>query len=289
MEKLIITVAPTGSWPTKKDTPYVPLTPKEIADEVYQSWKAGASIAHIHARNDDGSVTMDFGKFKETVTLIREKKDCDIILNLTTSGGVASLASLGTQGAKDDQRMRPFMELKPEMATFDAGTMNWQHRAVFENRPEFLEKLAIAQRENNVKPELEIFDVGMLYNTLYYVERGLLEPPLHYQFCLGVPGGMAATVENFMHLKSILPQGATFSAFAVGRAHLTVLFMAIVTGGHVRVGMEDNVYMAKGVLAKSNVEFVERAKRIATEFQREIATPAEARRILGLKEKSLKK
>ncbi|MCK4822316.1 3-keto-5-aminohexanoate cleavage protein, partial [bacterium] len=132
-------------------------------------------------------------------------------------------------------------------------------------------------------PELEIFDAGMLYNTLYLVEKGLLEPPLHYQFCLGVPGGTAATVENFMHMKSILPQGATFSAFAIGRMHLTIIFMTIITGGHVRVGMEDNVLLSKGVLAKSNVEFVKRVKRIAKEFQREIATPTEAREILGLK------
>jgi 3-keto-5-aminohexanoate cleavage enzyme len=273
MEKLIITVAPTGAWPTKKDTPYVPLTPKEIAEEVYQCWKAGASIAHIHVRNDDAAASMNFDKFKETVTLIRGKKECDIILNLTTSGGI---------GLKDDERMRPFMELKPEMASFDAGTMNWQNRTVFENRPDFLEKLAKAQREHHVKPELELFDAGMLYNTLYLVEQGFLEPPLHYQLCLGVPGGMAATVENFMYLKSILPQGSTWSAFAVGRMHLTILFMAVITGGHVRVGMEDNVFMAKGVLAKSNVEFVERVKRIAKEFQREIATPAEARKLLGL-------
>lgn len=274
MEKLIITVAPTGAWPTKKDTPYVPITPEEIAEEVYNCWKAGASIAHIHVRDEDESPSMNFDKFNQTVTLIRERKDCDIILNLTTSGGI---------GLTDEERMKPFVELRPEMASFDAGTMNWQHRTVFENRPDFLEKLAQTQRENKVKPELEIFDAGMLYNTLYLVEKGLLEPPLHYQFCLGVPGGTAATVENFMHMKSILPQGATFSAFAIGRMHLTILFMTIITGGHVRVGMEDNVLLSKGVLATSNVEFVKRVKRIAKEFQREIATPAEAREILGLK------
>ena len=274
MEKLIITVALTGAWPTKKDTPYVPITPQEIAKEAYDCWKAGASIAHIHVREDDESPSMNFDKFNQTVTLIRERKDCDIILNLTTSGGI---------GLTDEERMKPFVELRPEMASFDAGTMNWQHRTVFENRPDFLEKLAQTQKENKVKPELEIFDAGMLYNTLYLVEKGLLEPPLHYQFCLGVPGGTAATVENFMHMKSILPQGATFSAFAIGRMHLTILFMTIITGGHVRVGMEDNVLLSKGVLATSNVEFVERVKRIAKEFQREIATPSEAREILGLK------
>lgn len=241
---------------------------------MYNCWKAGASIAHIHVRDEDESPSMNFDKFNQTVTLIRERKDCDIILNLTTSGGI---------GLTDEERMKPFIELKPEMASFDAGTMNWQHRTVFENRPDFLEKLAQMQKENKVKPELEIFDAGMLYNTLYLVEKGLLEPPLHYQFCLGVPGGTEATVENFMHMKSILPEGATFSAFAIGRMHLTILFMTIITGGHVRVGMEDNVLLSKGVLATSNVEFVERVKRIAKEFQREIATPTEAREILGLK------
>lgn len=273
-DKVIITVAPTGAWPTKKDTPYVPLTPEEIADEVYACYKAGAAIAHIHVRDDEGNASMDFEKFAKTVKLIRER--CDIVINLTTSGGL---------GYSDEERMKPFIELKPEMASYDCGSMNWQHRSVFINSPEFLEKLGKAMKENNVKPEIEIFDVGMVYNALYYLEKGILEPPLHFQFVLGAPGGMMATVENLVFLKNLIPKDATWSAFGIGRMHLPILYATLALGGHVRVGMEDNIYYSKGVLAKSNVEFVERAKRLINEMGKSVATPDEARKILGLKKK----
>ena len=273
MEKLVITVATTGAWPGKKDTPYVPLQPREIADEVYRCWKAGAAIAHIHVRDDEGLASMSFEKFKDTVGLIRER--CDIILNLTTSGGL---------GVSDEDRMRPFMELKPEMASFDAGSMNWAHSAVFLNTPSFLEKLGKTMQEYGVKPELEIFDAGMVYNTLYYLEKGVLKEPLHFQFVLGAPGGIAATVENLVFLKGLIPQNATWSAFGIGKMHLPILLTSLALGATgVRVGMEDNIFYSKSVLAKSNVEFVERVKRLASEIGREIATPDEARNILGLR------
>lgn len=274
MDNLIITVATTGAWPTKEITPYVPIEPEEIAEEVYNCWKAGAAVAHIHVREDDQSASMNFEKFKKTVELIRSKKDCDIILNLTTSGNV---------GLTDDERMKPFLELKPEMASFDAGTMNWMHTTVFENRPEFLEKLAANMQANNVKPELEIFDSGMLYNSLYYMKKGLINAPAHFQFCMGAPGGAAGTVENLLHLISLLPEGSTWSAFGIGACHMPIMFTAMAKGGHIRIGMEDNVYMHKGVLAESNVQFVERVKRLAADFGRPVATPSEARKILGLK------
>ncbi len=272
MSKLIVTVATTGAWPTKDDTPYVPIDPPEIAEEVYKCWKAGAAIAHIHVRDDEGIPSMNFEKFEETVKLIRER--CDIVINLTTSGGI---------GFTDEERMKPFIELKPEMASYDAGSMNWMHQTVFMNSPEFLEKLGRKMKENNVKPELEIFDTGMVYNTLYYLQKGVLEEPLHYQFVLGAPGGMAATTENLLYLKNLIPKGSTWSAFGIGKMHLPILFTTVALGGHVRVGMEDNIYYSKGVLAKSNAEFVERVRRIAREAGREIATPDEAREILGLK------
>jgi uncharacterized protein (DUF849 family) len=274
VDKLIITVAPTGAWPTKEITPYVPIEPEEIAAEVYQCWQAGAAMAHIHVRDDQQKASMDLAKFKKTVELIRSRKDCDIILNLTTSGNV---------GLQDEERMKPFMELKPEMASYDAGTMNWMHTTVFENRPDFLEKLALRMKEYGVKPELEIFDTGMIYNTLYYLKKGALEGPQHYQFVLGAAGGAAGTVENLLHMLSLIPAGSTWSAFGIGASHMPIMFAAIAKGGHIRVGMEDNVYMSKGVLAKSNVEFVARVQRIAKEFGREVATPDEARKILGLK------
>jgi 3-keto-5-aminohexanoate cleavage enzyme len=270
--KVILTVATTGAWPQKKDTPYIPLQPEEIAEEIYACYKAGASIAHIHVRDDENKASMSFEKFEQTVKLVRQR--CDIVINLTTSGGI---------GLMDDIRMKPFMELKPEIASFDCGSMNWMNSTVFENSPKFLEKLGLTMQENNVKPEIEVFDAGMVYNALYYLKKGVLKAPLHFQFVLGVPGGMAATVENLMFLKSLIPADATWGALGIGKQHLPIMYAALALGGHLRVGMEDNIYYRAGELAKSNVEFIERTKRIAAELDKQIATPAEARAILGLK------
>lgn len=270
--KVILTVATTGAWPSKKDTPHIPLQPKEIADDVYACWQAGASIAHIHVRDDDDKSSMDFDKFTETVELIRAT-DCDIVLNLTTSGQL---------GLEDEDRMKHIIALKPELASYDCGSMNWAHSTVFENSPRFLEKLGMAMQENNIKPEIEIFDAGMVYNALYYLKKGVLKAPLHFQFVLGAPGGMTATVENLMFLKTLIPADSTWGALGIGRGHLPIMYTTLALGGHVRVGMEDNIYYSKGVLAKSNVEFIERTKRIAVEIDKEIATPDEARAILGL-------
>ena len=271
-DKVILTVAPTGAWPSKDDTPYIPLQPKEIAEEVYACWQAGASIAHIHVRDDDDKSSMDFDKFTETVELIRAT-DCNIVLNLTTSGQL---------GLEDEDRMRHIIALKPELASYDCGSMNWAHSTVFENSPRFLEKLGLAMQENNIKPEIEIFDAGMVYNALYYLKKGVLKAPLHFQFVLGAPGGMTATVENLMFLKTLIPADSTWGALGIGRGHLPIMYTTLALGGHVRVGMEDNIYYSKGVLAKSNVDFIERTKRIAAEIDKQIATPDESRKILGL-------
>lgn len=272
MEKVILTVATTGAWPSKQDCPDIPLTPEEIADEVYACYKAGASIAHIHVRDDEGKASMEYGKFEKAVTLIRER--CNIVINTTTSGGL---------GLTDEIRMKPFIELKPDIASYDCGSMNWAHSTTFINSPDFLEKLGIAMQENNVKPEIEVFDAGMIYNALYYLKKGILKAPAHFQFVLGVPGGMDATVENLVFLKGLIPKDATWSALGIGRMHLPIIYAALALGGHIRVGMEDNIFYSKGVLAKSNVEFVERVKRLAGEMGKEIATPDEARKILGIR------
>ena len=272
MGKVILTVAATGAWPTKKDTPYVPLQPEEIADEVCACSNAGASVAHIHVRDDDGKASMNFAKFEKAVKLIRGR--CDIVINLTTSGGL---------GLTDEERMKPFMELKPEMASYDCGSMNWAHTSTFINSPDFLEKLGQAMQENNVKPEIEVFDAGMVYNALHYLKKGILKAPLHFQFVLGAPGGMAATVENLVFLRGLIPKDATWGALGIGREHLPIMYTALALGGHIRVGMEDNIYYSKGVLAESNVQFVERAKRLVSEMGNEVATPDETRKILGLK------
>lgn len=274
--KRVISVAITGSWPTKEDNPNLPITPQEIAEDVYECWKAGAAIAHIHVRNDDGTPSTDFAKYKETIDLIRAKKDCDICINITSSGSV---------GFGDEERIYPLQQLLPEMASYDAGTMNWQHRTIFENHPRFLEKLGLALQESNIKPEIEIFDGGMVYNALYYLKKDILKAPLHFQFVLGAPGGMASTIENLVFLKSLIPEDSTWSACGIGRGHMPIMMATIAMGGHLRVGMEDNVMYHKGVLAESNAQFVARAKRLLEEAGLEAATPNEARQIYGLTRK----
>lgn len=269
--KTIITAALTGAVTTKELNKNVPYSPEEIAEDVYKCYKAGAAIAHIHMRDDDGAGIMSVDRFEKTVKLVKEK--CDIILNLTTSGDL---------NATDETRQEHIKKLKPEMATFDAGTMNWQHKTVFLNTPSFLEELGHTMQENNIKPEIEVFDAGMVYNAQYYVKKGVLKSPLHYQFVLGAAGGITATVENLVYLKSLIPEDSTWSAFGIGRGHIPILLTTIAMGGHVRVGLEDNIYYEKGVLA-TNEELVARAARIVREAGNEVATPEEARKILGLK------
>jgi uncharacterized protein (DUF849 family) len=277
-DKRIITVATTGAWPTKENTPNVPIEPEEIALEIYNCWKEGAAIAHIHCRDDAGKAAMEFRKFEEVVTLMRTKySDCDIILNITTSGGVNLL---------EEDRLRPFYELRPEMASYDCGTMNWQNSTIFENNPKFLEKLGHMMQEVNVKPEVEAFDPGMIYNAGYYIKKGVLKAPCHFQFCMGVAGGIAASTKNLVFMRDVLEEvapGSTWSAFGVGKGAMEILYAAIALGGHIRVGMEDNVQYKRGVLADSNMQFVARAKRIIEEYTCQAATPDEARQILGLK------
>lgn len=273
MDKCIITVAVTGAWPKKENNPNVPMTPQEIASDVYECWQAGAAIAHLHMRDDEGNGTMNIDKFTETVALIKEKK-CPIILNLTTSGDLL---------ATEETRMAHLIALKPEMASYDAGSMNWMHSGLFLNPPAFLEKLAQVMFENGVKPEIEAFDASFIYNALYYHKKGVLKAPMHFQFCMGAAGGTAATVENLVYLKSLIPADATWSAFGIGAGHLPIQLATIAMGGHVRVGMEDNVMYAKNRLAKSNAEFVERSVRLIKEANRTVATTDDARQILGLR------
>jgi 3-keto-5-aminohexanoate cleavage enzyme len=273
MEKCIITVATTGAWPKKENNPNVPMTPSEIAQEVYNCWQAGAAIAHLHMRDDQGNGTMNTEKFCETVALIKEKK-CDILLNLTTSGEL---------NATEETRMAHLIKIKPEMASYDAGSMNWMHTGLFLNPPAFLEKLGKVMQEIGVKPEIEAFDASFIYNALYYHKKGILKAPLHFQFCMGAAGGTAATVENLVYLKSLIPAQSTWSAFGTGAGHMPILLATIAMGGHVRLGMEDNVMYAKNRLAVSNAEFVERAVRIIKEANRTVATTDDARDILGLR------
>lgn len=270
MVKTIITVATTGAWPKKEQNPNVPMTPIEIAEDVYKCYKAGASIAHLHMRDENGNGTMSKEKFEETVALIREK--CDIVLNLTTSGDL---------DATDETRQAHLKSIQPEMASYDCGTMNWGHNTIFFNHPKFLEELGLTMQEYNVKPEIEIFDAGMVYNSLYYLKKGVLKEPLHYQFVLGAAGGTAATVENLVYLKSLIPENTTWSAFGIGKAHVSIMLATLALGGHIRVGLEDNLYFGPGVLA-TNEMLVKRAVNLVRESGNEVATPDEARMILNI-------
>ncbi|WP_082232760.1 3-keto-5-aminohexanoate cleavage protein [Halobacillus massiliensis] len=273
MEKLIITVAPTGAQTTREHTPYVPLTPKEIADSIYESWKAGAAIGHVHVRDIMGENTMDLKVYQEVIDRVQEK--CDIILNLTTAGGLETT---------EEERLR-VCELNPEMATFDAGSMNFGE-GVFYNTPSFLEKLAEETQKRNIKPEIEAFDVGMIHNALRIAKKGLIEEPFHFQFVLGIAGGMPATPKNLMHMVESIPDGSTWSAIGASKHQLTINTMSILLGGHVRVGMEDSIYFRKGELAQTNAQFVTRIVELADTLGREVATPEEARQILSMQPKS---
>lgn len=277
-KKTIITVAPTGAWPKKANNPNVPMTPSEIADEIYDCWQAGAAIAHLHMRDDEGNGTMDTKKFEETLRLFRERyPDCDIVLNLTTSGDIH---------ADDDLRVAHVIKLKPEMASYDCGSMNWLNSGLFLNTPQFLERCGLLFQELNVKPEIEAFDPGMIANAAYYLKKGVLKAPLHFQFCMGCANGIPGSMKNLVFMKETMEQlcpGSTWSTFGVGHCAMEMLYGAVALGGHIRVGMEDNVMYAKGQLASSNRQFVERAARVIREYGNEVATPDEAREILGLK------
>ena len=276
-KKTIITAAVTGAWPKKENNPNVPMTPSEIADDVYACWKAGAAIAHLHMRDDNGNGVMDPVKFKETVDLIHTRyPDCDIILNLTTSGDIH---------ADDELRVQHIKELKPEMASYDCGSMNWLHSGLFLNTPKFLTDCGYLFQETGTKPEIEAFDPGMIGNAAYYLKKGVLKAPLHFQFCMGCANGIPGSMKNLLFMKETMDAlcpGSTWSCFGVGHSALEMLYGAVALGGHIRVGMEDNVMYAKGVLADSNAQFVERAARVIREYGNEVATPNEAREMLGL-------
>lgn len=254
--KVIITAAVTGAWPKKENNPNVPMTPQEIADDVYACWKAGAAVAHLHMRDDEGNGTMDTAKFEETVNLIHTKyPDCDIVLNLTTSGDIH---------ADDEIRVAHVKKLKPEMASYDCGSMNWLNSGLFLNTPKFLTDCGLLFQELGVKPEIEAFDPGMIGNAAYYIKKGVLKTPVHFQFCMGCANGIAGSMKNLIFMKETADElvgkgNYTWSCFGVGHSAMEMLYGAVALGGNIRVGMEDNVMYAKGQLAESNVQFIERA------------------------------
>ena len=272
MEKLIITAAITGSRITREITPHIPLSPEEIVQSAYECWQAGASIVHIHVRDPNtGQGTQDIEVFKQVVEPLREKTD--LILCLTTSG-------IPGRNLPTEERLAP-VDLKPELASFDAGSINLGG-TVFMNSPEFLDRAADKMRASGVKPEIEIFDLGMIITSLRMRDQGKLTDPLHFQFVMGTPWGAPATPKAFLHLYEHIPDNSTWSIIGIGKGHLPMSMMALTMGGHIRVGLEDNIYYSRGVPAETNAQFVDRIVRISREYGREIATPTEAREILSV-------
>lgn len=271
MQKLIITAAVQGAEVTKQQNPNLPVTPEELAQSSYEAYQAGAAIIHLHVRDENGNPTQDKAVFAEAMRLIREKCP-DVIIQPSTGGAV---------GMSWEERAQP-LELCPEMATLTAGTVNFGGD-VFYNPPAYIERFAVRMKELGIKPEIEVFEVGMINNALQLVKRGLLQQPLHFDFVMGVPGAIPGTIKNLLHLVESIPAGSTWTVAGIGRHELPLAAAAIVLGGHVRVGFEDNIYYRKGQLAQSNAELVARVVRLARELERPVATPDEARKILGLK------
>lgn len=270
MEKLIITCAITGAETTKEQNPALPITPKEQAEAAYDCWKAGASIIHLHIRDDNGKPSQSVDRFRDTITRIREK--CPVIIQISTGGAVGELI---------ENRMAPLV-LKPEMASLNVGSVNFGDE-VFVNLPRDIDTLAKKMRELKIKPEIEVYDYGMLEYGIKLVKKGVIDRPAHFQFVVGTGHGISGEARNVCRMADALPDGCTWTAAGIGRYQLPVAGQSIVMGGHVRVGLEDNVFWSKGVLAKSNAQFVERVANLANTLQRSVATVEEAKQILGLK------
>jgi len=306
--KCIITAAVTGGDTVPSQSPYLPIKPKEIADEAVRSAEAGAAVVHIHARNPEtGEADSSLELFEEILVSIKAR--CNAVIVPTTGGNAAMTL---------EERLRVIPRFRPEMATFNMGSMNyaahfvvesydrrgkafkydWERRylestkdAVFKNTFRDLEYIIQLMYENDVKPECEIYDLGMVYNTAYLLRKNILRKPLQIQFVLGVLGGAAAEPKALQYLKDISDEqfgknDFTWSVIGVGypqEFHMAAL--SIIMGGSVRVGMEDNLKLGKTVYAKSNAELVEKATKLVRLLDRDIATPDEAREILGLKGK----
>jgi uncharacterized protein (DUF849 family) len=283
--KTIITAALTGATGSKKLNPAIPITPEEIAEDAYACYQAGAAMVHLHMKKDDGeSPSMSVEKFKKTRALIEEK--CDIIVNMTTSGEVQQIDDCAVIGSfkKEDTLRTALLELRPEVASFDIPTMNFGRSIILFPIP-FLEYMGKKMIEFGVRPEIEVFDIGDIRSAISLMKQGYLESPGHFQFCLGVAGGAGATVENLAYMSRLIPEGSTWSAFGLGPAHLPTIFTTLALGGHVRVGLEDNLYYSKGELA-TNPRLVKRAADIIKIFGNDVATPNEAREILRTKNQS---
>ena len=280
MRKVIITCAVTGSVPTRKNNPNIPYTPEEVAKEAFNAYEAGASVIHLHARDPVTGKPISGHEcipiFGEYIKLIKEK--CDAICQITTGGGATTIKEL-----EQIRRLDPVIALKPEMASLNTGSLNFGN-FIFPNPPELIEKFAETMKDLGVKPEIEVYELGHIASAQKHViDKDYLDSRPQFSLVLGTAGGIPATPSNLMHMKNALPEDCTWQTIAIGRHQIPLGTMGILLGGNVRVGFEDNVYLKKGTLAKSNAELVTKMATIIKELDFEIADPNEAREILSLK------
>ena len=287
--KVIISCAVTGSADSPGKNPAVPVTPAEIGQSSIDAAKAGAAIVHIHVRDPRTTrPSMDGALYREVVKRIRSS-GCDVLINLTTGPGARfvpgaddpSLPGPETSLTRPERRVRHVVELRPDICSLDMGSMNMGGR-VFINTPEHLESMAAAIREAGVLPELEVFETGHLLLAKRMIETGHIKPPGMFQICLGIAWGQPATPEAMSYMRNLLPAGSPWFAFGISLHQFPMVAQSVLLGGHVRVGLEDNLYLEKGKLAPSNAALVEKAGKIVTILGDQVATPVEARKILGL-------
>jgi uncharacterized protein (DUF849 family) len=287
--KTIITCAVTGNLTKPEQHPGLPITPQQIATSALEAAQAGAAVVHIHVRDPQtGRPSMEIDLYRQVIERIRSV-DPELIINLTTGPGGRfipsdddpKVAAPGTTLLPPERRVEHIAALKPDICSLDLNTMNSGGDVVI-NTPKNVRRMAKVIREAGVKPELEIFDSGDLHLALDLIKEGVLDGPGLWTFVLGVKCGFAATPETLLYARNFLPQGAAWSAFGIGRAEFPIVAQAWLAGGHVRVGLEDNIYLSKGVLAETNAVLVARARDIVLSLGGEIATPREAREQLGL-------
>jgi uncharacterized protein (DUF849 family) len=287
MSKVIVTVAVTGSMPTREQNPNLPITPEEIANAAYECYNEGAAIVHVHVRDPKtGKRSMAFEPYAEVVERLRAK--CNMIINLTTGPGGQLTIGPDNQPrleqsfmASPEKRVEHVLKLKPEMCSLDIGSSNAGF-GVFVNAEVVIDKMAELIKQSGVKPEVEIFDVGHIQIANRLMRLGLLEKNAHFQLCMGTRMGVPATPKDAVHLGESLPPGATWSIFGVGASQIPMVAMGVLLGGHVRVGFEDNLYLRKGQLAKSNAELVIHTMGIIKSLNKEAASVEEAKKILSL-------
>lgn len=265
---VILTAAIVGAEITREQTPHLPITAQEIADEAARCREAGAAVIHLHVRNDDGTPTQSRDRFAEAIEKIRAKTDC--IIQVSTGGAI---------GMSIDERAQP-LDCRPEMATLNCGTLNFGDDVFINTRPQ-IRDLAARLRASGAVAELECYEVGHVEEALLLAEKGLIPKPLHFQFVMGVPGGIGATEQNLRYLVSLMPAtDATWAVAAVGRHQQAMTELAMRLGGHARVGLEDNIYLSKGVLSEGSAPLVARAASYARSIGRTPVEPSRARALL---------